>query len=71
MDYREHLDQLDQRIAEAKGRITQQNDAIAELERDGDETGLALALLEELQKSLHAFEQRCERIFSRLNGAEQ
>ena len=63
---REHLAQADRHIAEAKQHIARQKEVIAELERGGHETILAVSMLNALEHSLHAFEQHREVILTRV-----
>lgn len=50
----DHLAEADRHIEGAKERIARQKKVIAELERDGDETDLAIQLLAELEHALRA-----------------
>jgi len=63
---RKHLVQAERHIAEAKEHIARQNQVIADLERDGHETDLAISMLHTLEHCLHTFEQHRAVILSRL-----
>ena len=64
---REHLVQAERHIAEAKAHIARQKEMIAQLERGGYETDLALSTLRALELSLRGFELHRDLILDRLD----
>jgi hypothetical protein len=63
---RAHLAQADNHIAAAERHIVRQKQVVADLERGGHETDLAVSLLYAFEHALHAFKQHREVILVRL-----
>jgi len=70
-DLREHahLVQAEHHIAEAKAHIARQMEIIAELDRGGYETDLAVSMLRALERCLQGFERHRALILKQLMDA--
>lgn len=67
MDSRvEHLALAERHIAEGKRTIARQEQLVAELDRDGHDTAMAMALLREFQVSLAAHIEHRDRLRAEL-----
>jgi hypothetical protein len=63
---REHLAQADRHIADVKANIARQKERVAELERGGHESVLAVSMLHALEHCLHALEEHRKVVLDRL-----
>jgi len=66
---REHLVLAERHIAEAKAHIARQKEVIAELERGGHETDLAVGMLRALERCLQGFERHRALILKQLKDS--
>jgi signal recognition particle GTPase len=71
MNERNRLAEAARHMEGTKERIARQKKIIAELERDLQDTDLALEMLRALEQSLHALEQHRHVILVRLNRMER